>query len=331
MSQAITKPGRGDGDRFAESRALKASRRKAHQLPPGQERRQAWKDINKQLHKEHKAWKQQLADRASQHDWSAYRQQRRNNSQGDAWVAALADTHDWQGALLAHFKQIFAKSDGGARDADFDRRRGRLSYQCKLKPWIPFSQDELSGVSARWKNNKCTGPDMIAHEALHILKQHPVWENRLREMLSDALYTGTLPAAVERGLTVLLPKETQPRGWGETRPITLSSTVLKAIAQLLLRRCAYTLAPLNAFEWAAPRKQGTELILTLRKVARMARDWGGALLDNQAGSPEGVRLGGTNQSGELGGRTCGGCSSMGGAVVAKPAPGKRSNHRSRGG
>ena len=74
---------------------------------------------------------------------------------------------------------------------------------------------------------------------------------------------------------MLLPKETQPRGWGETRPITLSSTVLKAIAQLLLRRCAYTLAPLNALQWAAPRKQGTELILTLRKVARMARDWGG--------------------------------------------------------
>ncbi|CAE7237853.1 unnamed protein product, partial [Symbiodinium necroappetens] len=70
-------------------------------------------------------------------------------------------------------------------------------------------------------------------------------------MLSDALYTGTLPAAVEKGLTVLLPKEVQPKGWGETRPITLSSTVLKAIAQLLLRRCAYTLQPLNTLQWAA--------------------------------------------------------------------------------
>ncbi|CAE7939467.1 unnamed protein product [Symbiodinium sp. KB8] len=259
LSQAITKPA---GDTHTNCQG-------------GGERRQAWRAIHKQLHKEHRAWKQQLNDRASQHDWSAYRQQKRNNNPGDAWIAALTDTHDWQGALRAHFKQIFAKADGGARDADLLQRRERLERRCKHTPWIPFTQDELSGVSARWKNNKCTGPDMIAHEALHILKQHPVWEGRLREMLSDALYTGALPAAVERGLTVLLPKEAQPGGWGETRPITLSSTVLKAIAQLLLRRCAYTLRPLNTLQWAAPRKQGTELILTLRKVARMARDWGG--------------------------------------------------------
>ena len=129
---------------------------------------------------------------------------------------------------------------------------------------------------------------MIAHEALHILKQHPVWECRLREMLSDALYTGTLPAAVEKGLTVLLPKETQPRGWGETRPITLSSTVLKAIAQLLLRRCAYTLAPLNALQWAAPRQARHRTHTHAAESGEDGQRLGGTLLDCEAGPPEGV-------------------------------------------
>ncbi|CAE7730219.1 unnamed protein product, partial [Symbiodinium sp. CCMP2456] len=275
MSQLLTTAGRGDVRKFQESKALKQARRDAHQVPPGQDRRQAWKAVHKQLKGEHKQWKQHMTALASQHDWPAYRQHKRSTQMGDMWVATLTDNHDWQGALLAHFQSIFNKADGGVRDADFAERRGRLTRACKHTRWVPFTQDELMAVSARWKNNKCTGPDLIAHEALHILKQHPVWEHRLRQMLNDALYEGGLPAAAEKGMTVLLPKEAMPKHWGETRPITLSSTILKAVAQLLLRRCTYTLQPLNTLQWAAPRKQGTELILTLRKVARMARDWGG--------------------------------------------------------
>ncbi|CAE7637897.1 unnamed protein product [Symbiodinium sp. CCMP2592] len=235
LSQHITKPGRGKHARFEESKSLKQARRLAHNTPPGEARRQAWKAVSKQLHQEQRAWKQAIADRASQHDWPAYRQHKKGSS-GETWIAALTDTHDWQGALLAHFKNIFHKADGDARDADFAARRGRLRWQCKHTTWQPFTAEEIEGVATRWKNSKCT---------------------------------------VERGITVLLPKEATPLSWGETRPITLSSTILKAIAQLLLRRCAYTLKPHNTLQWAAPGRQGTELILTLRKVARMARDWGG--------------------------------------------------------
>ena len=155
-------------------------------------------------------------------------------------MAALTDTHDWQGALLAHFKQIFTKADGGARDVDFEQRRGRLARQCMHKPWVPFTQDELSGVSARWKNTKCTGPDMIAHEALHILKQHPVWERRLRDAQRRR---GRSPQRSKRGSQSCYPKKRRLGGWGDTRPITLSSTVLKVIAQLLLSTPLHVHAP----------------------------------------------------------------------------------------
>ena len=43
-------------------------------------------------------------------------------------------------------------------------------------------------------------------EALQLLTHHPIWGERVLGMLNEALYTGKLPALVERGLTVLLPK-----------------------------------------------------------------------------------------------------------------------------
>ena len=57
------------------------------------------------------------------------------------------------------------------------------------------------------------------------------WRQRL-QYLNDFLYRGTLPPQVAAGITVLLPKTLgPPLEWGDTRPITLSSAVLKWFAQ----------------------------------------------------------------------------------------------------
>ena len=56
-------------------------------------------------------------------------------------------------------------------------------------------------------------------------------------MVNDFLYKGEIPAPVLQGMTILLPKTPgDPPTWGDTRPITLSSAVLKWFAQLLLLR-----------------------------------------------------------------------------------------------
>ena len=59
-------------------------------------------------------------------------------------------------------------------------------------------------------------------------------------VFSDALYMAHLPHATD-SFTVLLAKTAQPDTWGQTRPITLSSAVLKAFSQLLLGRCRHLL------------------------------------------------------------------------------------------
>ena len=65
-----------------------------------------------------------------------------------------------------------------------------------------------------------------------------------------------------------------PQAWGDTRPITLSSAILKWFAQLLLVRGGHQLQDGDIYQWARRGRQGTELLVILRRVRRMARDWG---------------------------------------------------------
>ena len=101
------------------------------------------------------------------------------------------------------------------------------------------------------------------------------WGERIREMLSDMLYVGKIPSGIEEGITVLLPKIPSPLEWGETRPITLSSTFLKWAAQLLLSRAGDQLREGGeGLQWARKGRQGVELVTTLRRVVQMSKDWG---------------------------------------------------------
>ena len=68
-------------------------------------------------------------------------------------------------------------------------------------------------------------------------------EFRILEVFKDALYKGKLLSA-EEGVTILLAKTALPTKWGATCPITLSSA------------------------------EAVELMLLMRRVARLAIDWG---------------------------------------------------------
>ena len=151
------------------------------------------------------------------------------------WHLQLQDDPDWQQHPSKHMKGIFAKPqpDGGRRVAVL---REQLRRRCKTTAWRPFTQAELQQTSRAWANNKSTGPDGISHEAARALLAHPVWGEGLLYVLNDLLYTANIPNSIDRGITVLLPKVPTPLEWGETRPITLSSTLLKWAAQLLMGR-----------------------------------------------------------------------------------------------
>ena len=264
------------GEKFVESKALKDTRRRARGSPPGEERRQLWKQVCSDRKREHREWVRNLAKRAGGQDWGAYRALKRS-SKPSQWDNYLREKEQWREEAQKHFKAIFAKIDQNTEERQWGDEVEKLRQQCKRTPWVPFTEMELRITMQTWQWGKATGIDGVAHEALLYLLEHPAGKARLMEIFNDALYTGKLPPDMLEGLTVLLPKTMMPQSWGDTRPITLSSALLKWLAQLLLHRGRRYLDEGNKHQWAKPGSQAVELVLGIRRLLRAAKDWGDAL------------------------------------------------------
>ncbi|CAE7450816.1 pol [Symbiodinium microadriaticum] len=244
--------------------------------PPGEVRRQLWKQVCSDRKREHREWVRDLAKRAGGQDWGAYRALKRS-SKPSQWDNYLREREQWREEAQKHFKDIFAKIDQNTEEGQWGDEVEKLRQRCKRTPWVPFTEMELRITMQSWQWGKATGIDGIAHEALLYLLEHPAGKARLMEIFNDALYTGKLPPDMLKGLTVLLPKTMMPQSWGDTRPITLSSALLKWLAQLLLHRGRRYLDAGNKHQWAKPGSQAVELVLGIRRLLRAAKDWGDAL------------------------------------------------------
>ena len=94
----------------------------------------------------------------------------------------------------------------------------------------------------------------------------------MADMYSNALCKGCLPNTSD-SITTLLAKKTSPQSWGDTRPITLSCTALKVLAQLLLGRARGDLVDPTGMQLSERGKQTGEVIFALRRISRMALEW----------------------------------------------------------
>ena len=235
LAQRITERGR-PSQRFRESEALRKLRQQARQTL-GMAARDLWKQVFQA--------KETRAPSPGMGNWwwqparptGGRNREIQQTKARVGWQHALTDDAAWKSKLVAHFKGIFAKAPPERTRRRLRDTRGALARLCKHTPWVPFTGDDLLLATRTWKHNKATGPDSVTHELLRMLLQQPVWEGRILHMVNDFLYKGEIPAAVLQGMTILLPKtQGDPPTWGDTRPITLSSAVLKWFAQLLLLR-----------------------------------------------------------------------------------------------
>ena len=272
LAIAITQPCTGRTAPYAESKTLKDMRWRAHRTPAGTDRRQAWRAIQKLRKQEHKEWERALVDRASRLDWKAMRTLDHLHRAAQ-WEHHLLDDPDWQTHLKTHFRNIFAKANAEDTRQQMAKIRAHIAWQCKHTPWVPFTETEMWMAASKWSARKATGPDQISHEALHMMMTTKTWTGKLQYILNDLFYMGAIPSDIAGGITILLPKTTTPASWGDTRPITLSSSLLKWTAQLLLQRAGGRLIT-SPLQWAAPGRQAIELIWVIRRILRMAVDWG---------------------------------------------------------
>ena len=88
------------------------------------------------------------------------------------------------------------------------------------------------------------------------------------------LYTAKIPGSIEQGIAALLAKTETPTDWNDTRPITLSSALLKTFPQLLIGRVAHLVQGDSRLQWARRSRQGVELMLVFRRLCGVAHDWG---------------------------------------------------------
>ena len=264
VAKQITRPAPAPGEPWQESPELKQLRVDAHAAPAAG-RRQAWKAVWKPGGAQGVAQTQGGSGVPSQLGGTQIPSQPpRTRALGREVVRrrGVASSAKTQG--------IFAKAPAAQVEAAMGALRHKLRGMCKHQPWKPFTQDELEATSEKWGKCKATGMDGVALEALRELKQHQNWRGKLQWMLDDFLYTGQLRGEVGRGVTVLLRKVRTPQEWGDTRPITLSTTMLKWMSQLLLNRGAHHLTPLTQFQWAWKGKQAEELLMLMRKLTRAA-------------------------------------------------------------
>ncbi|CAE7235511.1 unnamed protein product [Symbiodinium sp. CCMP2592] len=272
VAVAISKPGKNKQP-FEESAALREMRRQALQAPPGEDRRRLWK-LARRVHKqEHRRWQQLAMQKVAELDWGM-KKALTEQSRDHTWELYLTDDDNWKKALQDHFEKIFYKQKQVIVTATIRGIMHQLEIRCKHTPWKPFTMEELMAVKVKWRNGKSCGPDMVSHEALKAMLPHPRWGNRLLELFNDMLYTCRIVASVEAGVTILLAKTSQPKDWSETRPITLSSVLLKTFGQLILQRSGDAIQTPARLQWCRRGRQGVELILILRRLARIARDWG---------------------------------------------------------
>ena len=105
---------------------------------------------------------------------------------------------------------------------------------CKRTPFNFFTADDLTAMAATWKKGKA--PALMGSskkEIQGIITEGEHLLGKMAAMYSDALYKGYLPNTSD-SVTTLLAKKLIPLSWEDTRPITLSCTNLKIMAQLLL-------------------------------------------------------------------------------------------------
>ena len=272
LALSVTELGR-PSERFRESSSLKAARKHAHQAAGGAAR-QLWKQVSRQRKQEYRRWHGGLVADASTSHWGAYRALNQLKHRV-GWEHQLTDQPRWQRQLANHFQSIFAKATAATTTRRIGGTRRALEVLCKHTPWRPFTHDDLQLATRTWKNNKATGPDGVTHELLRLLMREEAWGDRILHMLNDFLYRGSLPELAQQGATILLPKtQGDPPTWGDTRPITLSSAILKWFAQLLLLRGGARIQRDAPCQWAGSGKQAPELLVVLRRVVRHAKEWG---------------------------------------------------------
>ena len=275
VSGRITKVKKG-GPGYQESHTIRQLRRLAKAEEDPKEAATQWKAIWKLRKMEKKNFARDLADKAIRQDRWAFKKIR--SAPRRQWQAHLLSQDGWEEQARTHFQVVFARDDAEVRSSYLDQGSEAASCMCANVRRCTSLIRGNSTSPPKPGNRGKAGPDGLSYEAVKgIYAEGELWalggQIQMADMYSDALYKGYLPSASD-SVTTLLAKKPSPCSWGDTRRITLSCTALKILAQLLLSGGRHQLTDPHGVQWSEQGKQTGEVIFALRRLSRMALDWG---------------------------------------------------------
>ncbi|CAE7549785.1 jockey\pol [Symbiodinium natans] len=268
LSQRLIAP--KSSKRFQESQHLIRLRHAAQQARGGAART-LWKEVHSVRKSEKRKWLKHLTFWATRGDWGAWKKLFGMGPR-TLWEPALIQRYvDWPTSMTEHMEAIFFRDS----QAENEEARDETRLQLAMLPgeYHAFSMEEVHSVMAKWKSGRAAGPDGITYEALRIILKDDAWGAFVLEELNEFLKLGFTTSDLYSTSTFMLAKKREPREWGDLRPITLSSALLKLLSQLTLKRVTHLLGTANDLQWAAPSKQPLELALGLGRMLRLCREW----------------------------------------------------------
>ena len=268
LSQRLIVP--KESTRFRESAHL-GRLRQAAQRAKGAASRALWKEVHAVRKSEKRKWLKSLTFWATRGSWGAWKKLFGSGPR-KLWEPRLAQRYNnWADNMTEYLEGIFFRDSLAENDAARDE--ARLTLAVIPSPFCGFTMEEVHRVMAKWKSGRAAGPDGVTYEALRIIMKDEVWGGFVLEELNDFLKLGFTTDDLYCTSTFMMAKKAEPTWWGDLRPITLSSALLKLLSQLTLTRVTPLLGTTHDLQWASPSKQPLELAISLGRMLRVCEEW----------------------------------------------------------
>ncbi|CAE7232723.1 unnamed protein product, partial [Symbiodinium sp. CCMP2456] len=256
LAEQHTQPQRGHAyrDPVSVRRAFRAARDAGEQ---GQ-----WTQARRMRKEARQRWERDRLERATNGDWGAVKQLRRQADTG--WDVSFAEANEGKDphqVIHDHLAGIYTTGD----------------VVPPLSPWegdvVPFDLGELREALAQGKTGKAVGTDCTSHELMQGIAATEQGQQRLLDLYNRLYASQTVPQDWNEALMIVIPKERGPTEPKALRPLAMGSAAAKVYSRLLLARTLPFLQLKGSLQCAGKHKQPSEYIFSIARVMDLEAEW----------------------------------------------------------
>ena len=227
--------------------------------------KESWKRVLQLRREARRKWESDRVHRASQCDWSAFKDLRQKG-QG-SWDLHFAEhqCRDPHTVVEEHFAAIYK---GEPLNLNVD-----CPSECEA-----FTVVEIQEAVGQMKGGKSVGLDLTSKELFQGILKAPGGAEHLAEFFTRVLSTGVVPSDWTKSIMIILAKVPLPVVPKELRPIALGSSASKLYSRLVLNRSMQFLGAKGPSQCAQKHRQTCDYVFSLWRIMELCREWGRPLV-----------------------------------------------------